>query len=199
FLTRELRTHPPRTGDIAYCETAHDPDLARESAERLRRIGFRGVVKVDYKWDAQARQYRMLEIEPHYQTWHLLGAQAGVNLPALAYRHQRGELAPVSSTYADGARLLYFSNDWKAYWRGYRKTGTLSLGAYLSSLLRRNRYRILDPADPVPFVHSVVRYAVRRGARLVAARKSPATSREASSTTGDRSRRPAWRSGRFLT
>jgi D-aspartate ligase len=171
FLTRELRTNPPGAGDIAYCETVHDDNLARQTREHLRRIGFRGIVKVDYKWDARAGEYRMFEIEPHYQTWHLLGAHAGVNLAQIAYHHQRGEPTPSSSAYAAGVRLLYWSNDWKAYWRGYRKTGEWTLGAYLWSMARGSHYRVFDPMDPLPFLYSAVRYGMRKCERLTPNRR----------------------------
>src|SRR6266849_3323306 len=158
FLTREIRTNPPHAGDIAYCETFHDEALARLSVECLARIGFRGIVKIDYKWDQRARAYTMLEIEPHYQTWDLLGAYAGVNLGLIAYRHQRGEPIDAPVRYGDGVRLWHVSQDLKAYVRGYRKTKEWTLAKYVRSLRGKKHYRVYDPLDPLPFLYSSLRY-----------------------------------------
>jgi D-aspartate ligase len=167
FLTREIRTNPPHSGDMAYCETIRDEALARLSVECLDRIGFRGIVKVDYKWDERTRAYKMLEIEPHYQSWHLLGAYAGVNLPLIAYRHQRGERIEAPVAPREKVRLLYFSQDFKAYWRGYRKTGEWTWRTYAASLVSKKHYRLLDPRDPLPFLYCLLRFSRRKAGQLL--------------------------------
>jgi len=167
FLTREIRTNPPHAGDFAYCETFHDEALARLSVECLGRIGFRGIVKIDYKWDERAGAYKMLEIEPHYQTWDLLGAYAGVNLGLVAYRHQRGERVEAHRSYGDGIRLWHVSEDLRAYLRGYRKTKEWTFVKYVKSLQGRKHYRVYDPRDPLPFLYSSLRYVGRKMARLL--------------------------------
>jgi D-aspartate ligase len=169
FLTREIRTNPPHAGDLAYCETIHDEDLARLSAVHLARIGFRGIVKIDYKWDVRAGAYRMLEIEPHYQTWHLLGAYAGVNLPLVAYRHLRDEPMQGHADYQDRVRLWHVSQDLKAYWRGYRKTKEWTWPKYVKSLGGTKHYRLYDPHDPLPFLYASFRAVRRNALRLLQA------------------------------
>ena len=162
FLTQAIRTNPPHTGDAICCETFHDEALTRMSLECLARIRFRGIVKIDYKWDAGAREYKMLEIEPHYQTAHLLGACAGVNLPWIAYQHARGEPIEGSVRHRDGVRLLELREDLKAYWRGYRKTKEWTGLRYLGSLLGRNHYRLYNSRDPGPFLYFCLSYLLRK-------------------------------------
>ena len=162
FLTRAIRTNPPHTGDTTCCETFHDEALARMSRECLARIRFRGIVKIDYKWDASTRAYKMLEIEPHYQTAHLLGACVGVNLAWIAYCHARGEPIEVPTRYDDKVRLFELREDLKAFWRGYRKTKEWTGLRYLGSLLGRNHYRLYDSRDPGPFFYSCLSYLLRK-------------------------------------
>lgn len=162
FLTREIRTNPPHAGNIAYCETFHDERLMRLSIECLRRIGFQGVVKVDYKWDARAEEYKMLEIEPTSQGWHLLGAYAGINLAAIAYRHQRGEPVSPLAGYKDGVRLLHFSQDLRAFLFGYLKNKEWTWLGYLKSLRGEKHYRLFDPEDPLPFFYAAIGYLWRK-------------------------------------
>ena len=68
------------------------------------------------------RVYRMQEIEPHYQSAHVLGAYAGVNLARIAYRHARGEPTEAPGRNDDRVGLVELHQDLLAYWRGYRKT-----------------------------------------------------------------------------
>ena len=124
-------------------------------------------MKIDYKWDEAAREHKVLEIEPHYQAWHLLGAYAGVNLAAIAYRHQKGERVEPQTEYSDNTQLLYLSNDLKAYWHGYRKNREWTCASYLKSLATKKHFRIFDSADPMPFVYAAYRYLARKGLRLV--------------------------------
>jgi D-aspartate ligase len=166
FLTRAIRTNPPHTGDTTYCETFYDEELARMSQDCLARIGYRGIVKIDYKWDASARVYKMLEIEPHYQTAHVLGAYAGVNLARIAYRHARGEPIEAPVRYDGRVGLLELHQDLLAYWRGYRKTKEWTVFKYVRSLLGRNHYRMYDPRDPRPFLYSGLRYVSRKLRRI---------------------------------
>ncbi|HYQ86234.1 MAG TPA: hypothetical protein VES59_03220 [Bacteroidota bacterium] len=156
FLGREIRTNPPHTGESAYSRTIYNESLAKRSIDYLRRIGMRGIVKIDYKLDARTNDFKMMEIEPHFQFWHLLGAYAGVNLPLIAYRHQRDERVAISGSYADDLRMLYFLPDIRAFWGGYRKSGEWALVPYLKSFMKKKYYRVFDPLDPLPFVRSVM-------------------------------------------
>jgi D-aspartate ligase len=162
FLTRELRTIPPGFGDPTCCETFHDERLRLQSIEYLRRIGFQGVVKIDYKRDSHDGEYKMLEIEPHYQTAHLLGACAGINLPAIAYRHLNGDAVEPHAEYRDQVRLFWFSRDLWTCVAGYRKTKEWSWARYFETLMGEKCYRLFDSADPRPFFESAVRFAGRR-------------------------------------
>jgi D-aspartate ligase len=177
FLTREIRTNPPRTGESTYCETIQDDALARSSQIYLERIDFRGVVKIDYKFDVQAQTYKMLEIEPHYQAAHLLGACSGVNLAQIAYRHARGDPFDAPGQCANRVRLLDLPQDLKAYWRGYRKTNEWSALQYFRSLFTGRKYfRLYNLRDPLPFLDCALRYL------LFKLRLSFASSRSAGGT-----------------
>jgi D-aspartate ligase len=84
FTGRKIRTYPERYGHSTSVEVTWLPDVARLGCEILERIDFRGVVKVDFKRDAKGALH-LLEINPRFNLWHLPGAIAGVNLPALVY------------------------------------------------------------------------------------------------------------------
>ena len=55
FTGRKIRTYPQRYGHSTSVEITELPDVARLGREILGRIGFRGVVKLDFKRDARRR------------------------------------------------------------------------------------------------------------------------------------------------
>jgi predicted ATP-grasp superfamily ATP-dependent carboligase len=170
FLGRKIRTYPPHTGGSAYICTIHNTDLARNSIEYLQRIGFQGIVKIDYKWNERNQNFDVLEINPRYNLWELLGAYAGANLAVIAYRDQRDLDPEPRGEYRADARLIYLKQDFRGFWTGYRRTGEWSIGSYAGSLLRVMHFRIFDPNDPVPFVRSVCGFLKRNTLRLLGAR-----------------------------
>ncbi len=167
FLGRKIRTYPPHTGGSVYIQTIHNSELAQLSIEYLQRIRFQGIVKIDYKWNEQAKEFSILEINPRFNLWELLGAYAGVNLSLIAYRHQRGERIDLQNEYCDDARLLFFKQDFRAYLTGYRRTKEWTLVAYLKSLTAKKYYRVYDPGDPMPLFHSATDFIKRNALRLL--------------------------------
>ncbi len=163
FTGRKIRTYPPHTGGSTYIEVVHEPELEKLSTDCLKRIGFQGIVKIDYKWNNTERYYRILEINPRYNLWQLLGAYAGVNLAALAHDHQRIGTRGSTPLLARNDRLLYLKQDLRAFVTGYRHTGEWSISSYLSSLVdARMHFRIFDLRDPIPFVQSAFSFLMRR-------------------------------------
>lgn len=153
FVGRDVRTIPPFVGDATFSEIIENDDLRHAAIAMLSRIGMRGIVKVDYVLDEDRGTYQVLEIEPHFQAWHLLGSYAGMNLPLVAYQHLRREpLTGIRS--AKSASLLWFRPDVTAYLRAYRKTGHWTFVRYVRSLVRPSCFRIFDAHDPRPFLAS---------------------------------------------
>jgi len=168
FMGGKIRTYPPETGGSVFVKTIRNEDLRKHSIEYLGRIGFRGIVKVDYKWDAADGDYKILEINPRYNLWEVPGAYAGVNLEAIAYNHQTGgENRPDPlPEYIPELRFLFFKLDFRSYFSGYRRSGAWTFGSYLRSLEYTTHFRIFNPADPLPSVVSAGRFVFRVIRRL---------------------------------
>ncbi|MBI3110174.1 MAG: hypothetical protein HYZ01_01265 [Ignavibacteriales bacterium] len=161
FVGRKIRTYPPHTGGSAYIRTVQNDSLAQLSLGLLQLIGFRGIVKIDYKWDAQEGNYKILEINTRYNLWQLLGSHAGVNLAAIAYHHQVDTHLLPRMQYKPDVRLLYMKQDLRAFVAGYRKLGEWTTLSYVKSLFWRTTYRVFDPRDPIPFLHSIAGFLKR--------------------------------------
>lgn len=103
---------------------------------------------------------------------HLLGAYAGVNLPAIACRHLNGDSVESQSDYKDDVRLLWFSRDLWTFLTGYRKYKGWTWTRYFKSLAGEKCFRLFDPSDPLPLFESAARFVGRRRAAAARALRS---------------------------
>ncbi len=93
FTGRKLRTYPERYGHTTALEITDSPDVRNVGREVLRRLGLRGVAKVDLKRGPDDHLH-LLEVNPRFSLWHHPAALAGMNLPALVYADLTGSARP---------------------------------------------------------------------------------------------------------
>jgi D-aspartate ligase len=101
FTGRKVRTYPVRFGQSTALEITAEEDVRRLGAALVRRLGLRGVAKLDFKRDEDGTLY-LLEVNPRFNLWHHLAAVAGLNLPAIVYADLTGAPRPAASTPAVG-------------------------------------------------------------------------------------------------
>jgi len=152
FIGRKIRTYPPLTGDSSYLELAHDATLATLGCELVRRIGLRGVFKMDFKRHPESGRFYLLEVNARFNLWHYLGAKGGVNLAQVAYDYvTRGE-RPAPLQPPGRYRWLAPRLDYLAY-RSLAARGELSAARWLASLASaRKVYDLFAWTDPMPFL-----------------------------------------------
>jgi D-aspartate ligase len=97
FTGRKIRTYPAAYGHSTALTVTDSrgeaADVAALGRELSERVALRGVAKFDFK-RAPDGSLHLLEINPRFNLWHLLGAVAGVNLPALVYADLTGCVRP---------------------------------------------------------------------------------------------------------
>jgi D-aspartate ligase len=113
FSGRKIRTSPRAYGETTALEITAERDVVEIGREVVRRIGLRGVAKLDFKRDA-ADQLHLLEVNARFNLWHHPGAKAGVNLPALVYRDLVGLPRPLPQAARPGVRWIYHAHDARA-------------------------------------------------------------------------------------
>jgi predicted ATP-grasp superfamily ATP-dependent carboligase len=85
FTGRKIRTSPMRYGISTCVEITDDERVKRLGQDVLERLGFTGVVKVDFKEDARDGALYLLELNPRFNLWHHPATVAGVGIPELVY------------------------------------------------------------------------------------------------------------------
>jgi D-aspartate ligase len=146
FTGRKIRTHPPEYGETTALEITAERDVAELGRELVRRIGLRGVAKLDFKRDP-AGGLHLLEVNPRFNLWHHPGARAGVNLPALVYADLAGLPRPEIQPAEPGVRWVYHAHDALAA----RRQG-VSLRRWIRWAIACEAKSIVALDDPLPMV-----------------------------------------------
>lgn len=162
FIGRKIRTHPALTGDSTYLELARDEAFAEIGADVVRRLGLKGIFKMDFKRHEGNGRYYLLEINARFNLWHYLGAKNGVNLAQVAYDYLTRGHRPHHVEPATRYRWLSFKLDWRHFRR--EKPGTLP---WIASLLEAPKvYDLWAWNDPLPLFVDLQGYLPRIRRRM---------------------------------
>jgi predicted ATP-grasp superfamily ATP-dependent carboligase len=151
FCGRKIRTYPMTAGESSFIELTRDRDVEALGKDVVRRLGLRGVLKIDMIKDPRDGRLFVLEINARYNLWNYLGAAHGVNLPRVAYDLLvRGRAAP-PTYYEPRHRWVNFYRDALAC-REATHEGHLRWLRWAASLAKgSNVYEAFAWTDPRPF------------------------------------------------
>jgi D-aspartate ligase len=150
FTGRKVRTLPARYGGTTACVITDEDDVRAIGRDCVRALGLEGVAKLDFKRAPDGRLY-LLEVNPRFNLWHLPGAAAGVNIPAVVYADLLELPRPRIGPVRPGVR---YSVPWHDY-RAARASGS-SLVRWAAWQARCETRHNVALDDPMPFVGGMV-------------------------------------------
>jgi predicted ATP-grasp superfamily ATP-dependent carboligase len=167
FTGRKVRTVPRAYGFSTYVQITEDEHVRAIGRDVVTWLGFRGVIKLDFKEDARDGRLYLLEANPRFNLWHHPGAVAGVNLPALVYEDlvSPGSAQPDAHRARAGVRWMWALADL----RESRATGDVHALRWLREVASADVVEDLCWNDPLP---EVVRLAGRLRQRIAGAATS---------------------------
>jgi predicted ATP-grasp superfamily ATP-dependent carboligase len=131
FMHRRLRENPPGGGASCCAESFYDPKLKEYGLRLLDRLNWHGVAMVEFRYDTQARDYKLLEVNPKFWGSLDLALACGVDFPYLLCQMAEGIELAYSEQYEVGVRFHWpFSGDFQHCWRR-----PASFGAVLADCL----------------------------------------------------------------
>jgi D-aspartate ligase len=150
FTGRKVRTFPARYGGTTACVITDAADVRELGRDCVDRLGLEGVAKLDFKRDP-AGGLHLLEVNPRFNLWHLPGAKAGVNIPAVVYADLVDLPRPRIGPIRPGVR---YSVPWHDL-RAARASGD-SLVRWAAWQARCETRHNVALDDPMPFVGGMV-------------------------------------------
>jgi D-aspartate ligase len=148
---RRRRQHPWEFGRAStYAETIGHDELEASSLQFLTRMGYYGLVEIEYKQDRRDGAFKLLDVNPRTWGYHTLGAAAGVDFSALLYRDQTGDdISP--SRAQPGVSWLRLLTDLPTGLVDVRAR-RISLASYVASLRAANTEAVWDKHDLKPWL-----------------------------------------------
>ena len=149
FTGRKVRTWPREFGNTTALETTDEGDVYEVGRHCVERLGLKGVAKLDFK-RTPTGELLLLEVNARFNLWHLPGAVAGVNLPALVYADLVGLPRPA-------VRRPRCCVQWTVPWDDLSaaRAGHLSLARWAAWQLRCRTRHVVSLDDPMPFLRGL--------------------------------------------
>jgi predicted ATP-grasp superfamily ATP-dependent carboligase len=156
FTGRKVRTWPREFGHTTALETTDEGDVYEIGRHCVERLGLKGVAKLDFK-RTPAGELLLLEVNARFNLWHLPGAVAGMNLPALVY----ADLVGLPRPRAERPRCCI---RWSVPWDDLTaaRAGRLSLARWAAWQLRCQTRHVMSLDDPMPFLRGLAWPRVER-------------------------------------
>ncbi|MEV0602668.1 ATP-grasp domain-containing protein [Streptomyces sp. NPDC050315] len=122
FTGVKVRSWPPHAGMTACAYVVDNPELAEMTAQFIKRIGFSGIVDLDWRYDRRDRRYKLLDFNPRMGAqFRLFENEAGIDVVRAQHLDLTGREVPEGEQRA-GHRFVVENIDLPA-WLAYRRSG----------------------------------------------------------------------------
>jgi predicted ATP-grasp superfamily ATP-dependent carboligase len=148
-----------------HVETVDLPEAAEPARALLARLGYTGLVEVEFKRDPRDGRCKLLDVNPRVWGWHTLCARAGIDFTWLAWQLARGNPVKAGPARA-GVRWTRLTTDLPTAAKEMR-AGRLSVPDYVRSLRGPREHAIFARDDPLPGLLEVPLLAAEVARRLL--------------------------------
>jgi D-aspartate ligase len=147
FTGEKIRTKPSSFGHSCSVRVLTLPDVTELGRDILHRLDITGVIKFDFKRRSDG-SLSLFEVNTKFNLWHLPGAIAGVNVPALAYDDLVGNECPVEASITREGVV------WCKVWDDLPVAldQGVSLGQWLRWVRSVDSIRDVSLSDPLPLL-----------------------------------------------
>lgn len=168
FTGNKVRQHPPYFGTSCLAESRWHQDVADRTVEVLKAMNYTGYGSIEFKWDAEQKINKIIEVTA--RTWfpHGISAACGLNLEYIAYCDKVGLPVPQSDGFREGVKWIHEERDIKTSFF-YMKKRELTPGQWIDSYRGRRTFALSAWDDPMPALSLVGRtlsYPFRRISKL---------------------------------
>jgi predicted ATP-grasp superfamily ATP-dependent carboligase len=165
YTGRKVRQHPRDTGmaSLGVCE--HNPAVVDTTEMLMRRIGYRGIVDMGYRYDARDGRYKLLDVNPRIgSTFRLFVDPAGIDVFRALYLDMTGQPPPGRAPAREGRRWVVEHHDLAEAVTAIRRR-EVSVRAWLASLRGVREAAWFSPGDPLPAAALALAFARQRVGR----------------------------------
>jgi predicted ATP-grasp superfamily ATP-dependent carboligase len=160
LVAQRRRQYPVEFGNASsFVETVEQPIVAADGRRFLERIGFDGIVEVEFKFDPRDKRYKILDVNPRPWGWHTLGNAAGIEFVYRLWCQKVGAEPPPAATRRSAAWLREITDPLSIAKSANRGAEVKKL--FKAVATRRMTLAAFSLRDPVPFFAELVLWASR--------------------------------------
>ena len=174
FTGVKLRSYPPEVGSTTLGVCRSNPLLLQQATALLRRIGYRGILDMDWRLDYRDGQYKLLDFNPRIGAqFRLFVNRHGLDVARAMHLDLTGRPVPGDAP-PEGRVFIAEQFDVLAA-LALRRRGKLTLGAWWSSVRQPGDLELgwLDADDPLPVVSLAVRSLYRMAVKALRLDRTP--------------------------
>lgn len=166
FVGITERSYPAHAGLTSLGRWVDNAALHAQATDLVARLGFQGILDLEYRWDPRDDQYKLMNFSPRLGAqFRLFADGAGVDVVVAAHLDQTGR--PISAgSPLTGRRFLVENYDPVAA-LGYRRSGELSLLSWVMSLRLVDEVAWFARDDLAPFGLMCLRSGARAITRSI--------------------------------
>lgn len=123
FTCRKLRQYPPGFGIGCLSESIFQPKIIELGLSFLKKIGYQGLVHIEFKIDSRTSQPVFLEANLRTSFIGELSKASGIDLPYIAYKNiaqMNTDKSAPTSKFKEGVKLLNFELDLGSFYRKWK-------------------------------------------------------------------------------
>jgi D-aspartate ligase len=174
FTGVKERSYPAHAGLTCLGRSVPNARLREEVVGLLSRLGYRGIVDLDLRWDARDSQYKLLDFNPRIGAqFRLFRDTEGIDVATACYLDLTDGIVPQRDQ-VNGRGFLVENYDLLAA-LGYWRSGELGLRSWLASLRAIDETAWFARDDPWPFALMCLRMAGRMVTRPLTGGRGKAT------------------------
>lgn len=171
---RKLRQNVPGYGSMSFGRSEMNTFLVCRALALLEFWRYRGLASLEFKYQPKDGKYYFIEMNPRVPWYNALLADAGVNLPYLAYLDliESDDFPRSRSAQRDGVYWIAFTEDLASFMHARRRRPAAYV-RWVASVARARSYAWWDWRDPWPCFRAVLHLVTLGLRRLMSGMRQP--------------------------
>jgi predicted ATP-grasp superfamily ATP-dependent carboligase len=151
FTGRKIRQCPIHTGSTSLGICLRNEIVEKTTKEFMKKIGYKGILDIGYRYDARDGIYKVLDINPRIgSTFRLFVAENGMDVARALYLDLTGQ-AVIPGLAPEGRKWIVEDLDLVSCFR-YHRDGKLTVGEWLRSFRGIQEAAYFAPDDLLPIL-----------------------------------------------
>ena len=152
FVANRIRQKPMDFGiSTCFARTVVNKEIEDMAISFLKKINYTGIAEVEFMFDQESGEYKLIEINPRSWKWHTLANPLGLNFIKMSADHLAGKALDIRIVQADGIGWVERLTDTYVVIKEILN-GRMSIREYIRTMRLDKEYACWSWKDPLPAI-----------------------------------------------